>query len=277
MSISWPPGSGASWAPSSSRLRAAGYAVLTDIHEPAQAGPAAEAVGILQIPAFLCRQTDLLLEARRTGKPLQGLHDRPSPDVSSIGAANRGARRGRPQEKLGAVVLAGGRQSSFYRRIRVLQEASMTRSRRGGFSLIELLIVIAIILIIAAIAGPKLSQARMHTQEMAAIRHIGTIHTAQTQYYSQFGRYANSLAELGPPASGQPGPGGSDLIPGDLALGKKTGFQLALQGTPTGYTVNASPETYNNTGRRTFYSDQTLVIRENWGQEPATVSSKEIK
>ena len=49
-------------------LRAAGYAVLTDIHEPAQAEAAAEAVDILQIPAFLCRQTDLLLEAGRTGK-----------------------------------------------------------------------------------------------------------------------------------------------------------------------------------------------------------------
>ncbi|MDP9055583.1 MAG: 3-deoxy-8-phosphooctulonate synthase [Acidobacteriota bacterium] len=50
------------------RLRERGFSVLTDIHEPAQAAPAAEAVDILQIPAFLCRQTDLLLEAGRTGK-----------------------------------------------------------------------------------------------------------------------------------------------------------------------------------------------------------------
>src|SRR5262249_50177911 len=49
-------------------VRAAGYPVLTDIHEPAQAEPAAEAADILQIPAFLCRQTDLLLEAGRTGR-----------------------------------------------------------------------------------------------------------------------------------------------------------------------------------------------------------------
>jgi 2-dehydro-3-deoxyphosphooctonate aldolase (KDO 8-P synthase) len=49
-------------------VRQAGYPVLTDIHEPSQAGPAAEAVDILQIPAFLCRQTDLLIEAGRTGK-----------------------------------------------------------------------------------------------------------------------------------------------------------------------------------------------------------------
>jgi 2-dehydro-3-deoxyphosphooctonate aldolase (KDO 8-P synthase) len=51
-----------------SGLRARRYSVLTDIHEAAQAGPAAEAVDILQIPAFLCRQTDLLIEAGRTGR-----------------------------------------------------------------------------------------------------------------------------------------------------------------------------------------------------------------
>src|SRR5712692_9207745 len=49
-------------------VKAAGHAILTDIHEAAQAAPAAEAADILQIPAFLCRQTDLLLEAGRTGR-----------------------------------------------------------------------------------------------------------------------------------------------------------------------------------------------------------------
>lgn len=48
-------------------IKAAGHAILTDIHEPGQAGPAAEVADILQIPAFLCRQTDLLIEAGRTG------------------------------------------------------------------------------------------------------------------------------------------------------------------------------------------------------------------
>jgi prepilin-type N-terminal cleavage/methylation domain-containing protein len=149
--------------------------------------------------------------------------------------------------------------------------------RRRGFSLMELLIVVAILLIIGAIAVPKLNTARMQTQEMAAIRQINTIHTAQTQYMSQFGRFATTLQELGPPASGQPGPNGADLIPGELAQGIKTGYQFILQGTQTGYVVNANPVTYNSTGRRTFYSDQTLVVRENWGQEPASAASKEIK
>jgi len=156
---------------------------------------------------------------------------------------------------------------------------TLTKISRGrqGFTLIELLIVIAIILIIAAIALPKLDKARMHTQEMAAIREIATIHTAQTQYYSQFGRYAKSLQELGPPASGEAGPAAADLIPGDLAKGEKSGYRFILQPTPTGYSINANPVVYNSTGRRTFYSDQTLVIRQNWGQEPADANSEEIK
>ncbi len=49
-------------------IREAGFPVLTDIHEPAQAALAAESADILQIPAFLCRQTDLLVEAGRTGR-----------------------------------------------------------------------------------------------------------------------------------------------------------------------------------------------------------------
>jgi len=152
-----------------------------------------------------------------------------------------------------------------------------SNSRRRGFSLIELLIVIAIILIIAAIAVPKLDKARMHTQEMAAIRQIGTIHQAQTQYYSQFGRYAKTLQELGPPAGGQSGPSAADLIPGDLSRGEKTGYQFLIQANEGGYTVNANPVTFNSTGRRCFFSDQTLVVRENWGQEPADANSPEIK
>lgn len=153
----------------------------------------------------------------------------------------------------------------------------MQNRRRRGFTLIELLIVVAIVLIIAAIAVPKLDKARMHTQEMAAIEQIKTVQAAQSMFYSQFGKFATKLEELGPPASGAAGPAAADLIPGDLAKGIKTGYQFIVQGGPTGYTVNANPVTFNSTGRRTFFSDQTHVIRQNWTAEPATANSEEIK
>ncbi len=45
-----------------------GLAILTDVHDRSEVGPAAEVCDILQIPAFLCRQTDLLIAAGRTGR-----------------------------------------------------------------------------------------------------------------------------------------------------------------------------------------------------------------
>lgn len=155
--------------------------------------------------------------------------------------------------------------------------STRAKRRSGGFSLIELLIVIAIILIILAIAVPKLGSARMQAQEMAAIREIQTIHTAQTQYMSQFGKYAATLQELGPPPSGGPGPSASDLIPSSLASGDKGGYTFTMTQTPSGYVINANPKVYNSTGRRTFYSDQSMTIHQNWSNEPANASSPELK
>jgi prepilin-type N-terminal cleavage/methylation domain-containing protein len=150
--------------------------------------------------------------------------------------------------------------------------------RQAGFSLIELLIVIAIILIILAIALPRLGRARMYAQEMAAMKTITTIHTAETQYFSQFGKFADTLTELGPPASGAAGPSAADLIPGGLAqTGEGSGYKYILAITATGYTINANPTIFGTTGGRTFFSDQTMTIHQHSGQEPASVTDPEIK
>lgn len=149
--------------------------------------------------------------------------------------------------------------------------------RRRGFSLIELLIVISIILIIAAIAVPKMNTQLMNSREMAAIEHIRSLHQAQTQFYSQFGRYAASLAELGPPASGTAGPNAADIIPKNLASGTIAGYVLTMVGSPSGYSINANPVTFGSSGRRTFFSDQTGEIRENWSAQPANANSDPIK
>ncbi|MDQ2898174.1 MAG: prepilin-type N-terminal cleavage/methylation domain-containing protein [Acidobacteriota bacterium] len=150
--------------------------------------------------------------------------------------------------------------------------------RQSGFSLIELLIVIAIILIILGIALPKLTKARMYAQEMAAISTVArAIHPAEAQYFSQYGKYAVTLQELGPPTSGAPNPSASDLLPGDLSKGEKGGYKYTIAATPTGYSVTAIPTAFGTTGSRTFYSDQSMIIRENYGQEPAGPTSNEIK
>ena len=153
---------------------------------------------------------------------------------------------------------------------------SNRRQRRRGFSLIELLIVIAIILIIITIAVPKYNQTQMYMRETAAVRGIQTIHQMEVQYQSQYGRYATTLAELGPPQSGNPGPAAADLIHADLASGEKQGYRYTVTGTQGGYIVQAVPVTYGSSGRKSFYSDQTMVIRENDGPEPATASSREM-
>lgn len=143
----------------------------------------------------------------------------------------------------------------------------------AGFSLMELLIVVAIILIILMVAVPRMNSQLMQAREMGALREINTIHQAQTQYYSQFGRYAQNLTELGPPNGGTPGPAGADLLPSSLASGKKGGHVFRITTTPTGYAINVEPEQFNSSGRRTFYSDQTLEVHQNWSAEPATAQS----
>src|SRR5450432_782516 len=152
----------------------------------------------------------------------------------------------------------------------------LNRRRRRGFSLIELLIVIAIILIIITIAVPKYQKTQIFVRETAAIAAIQTIHKMEVQYQSQYGRYAAALTELGPPASGAPSPAASDLIGNDLSGGVNKGYKFTLTGTQGGYVINANPINFGSDGNRTFYSDQSMVIRQNFGQEPATATSPEM-
>ena len=74
-----------------------GLRLLTDVHEPRQAAPAAEVVDVLQVPAFLCRQTDLLLAAGRTGKPVNVKKGQWMAPEEMAGAAEKAREGGAPE------------------------------------------------------------------------------------------------------------------------------------------------------------------------------------
>jgi prepilin-type N-terminal cleavage/methylation domain-containing protein len=149
--------------------------------------------------------------------------------------------------------------------------------RQRGFSLIELLIVIAIILVIVTIAVPNYQKYQMAARETSVINELGTIYGAEVNYYSTFGKYAANLSELGPPTGGAEGPQGAGLISKTLAEGSHSGYKYTLTGNGTSFAVSAVPDVFGSSGRRTFFMDQTKVIRQNWTAEPATTNSPELK
>jgi type IV pilus assembly protein PilA len=159
--------------------------------------------------------------------------------------------------------------------------------KQKGFSLIELLIVVAIILIIAAIAIPNLMRARMSANESSAVGSVRSINTAEISYnaaYSNLG-FATTLSFLGGPAGAAciPSTSSGCFIDSVLSQGTKSGYSFALAigaspavgGVVPSYSVVASPVTPNQTGVRYFCSFEDAVVRSSTGAItapcPATV------
>lgn len=145
----------------------------------------------------------------------------------------------------------------------------MRAKQPNGFSLIELLIVVAIILIIAAIAIPNLLRARISANEAAAVTSIHAINTAEVTYTTQFPTvgYAATLLSLGPGGACN-SPANACIIDDTLASGTKSGYTftyaLTIVGPPaTSYAINGDPITRGITGQRSFYSDESNVTRYN--------------
>ena len=149
------------------------------------------------------------------------------------------------------------------------------RSHRsaGGFSLIELLIVVAIILVIAAIAIPNYLRSRMAANEAAAVQSLRNINTAQVVYSTTYGiGFSAQLSHLAP-TPGNPlatSPTNAGLIDDVLASGAKSGYTFTYNaadadgdGRNEGFTVTAAPASVGSTGQRRFFTDQSGVIRSN--------------
>ena len=141
--------------------------------------------------------------------------------------------------------------------------------KQKGFSLIELLIVVAIILIIAAIAIPNLLRARIAANEASAVGSVRTINTAEVSYATSFPAtgFSANLANLGGGATTAPSITNADLIDTVLGAGAKSGYNFTYggtTGTPTvTYTVSAKPISQGSSGVRGFFTDQSGVIRSN--------------
>jgi prepilin-type N-terminal cleavage/methylation domain-containing protein len=154
-----------------------------------------------------------------------------------------------------------------------------------GFSLIELLIVVAIILIIAAIAIPNLLRSRIAANQASAVGSLRTLNTAEVTYATTYNTgYSSTLGDLGPPAAGTnpvmsaaglvdevlSGIGSAGGTPATANVSSKSGYTFYY--SPGGvdssnrintYSISASPISVGTTGTNFYYTDQSGVIRQN--------------
>ena len=140
-------------------------------------------------------------------------------------------------------------------------------NKQTGFSLIELLIVVAIILILSAIAIPNFIRSKIAANESSAVASLRTINTGEVAYENTYPGTFGELSSLGPGAvtCGTPSSTNACLIDNQLANATsaataKSGYIFTVTTGAATYSSEAEPATAGSTGTRGFCSDQNLVL-----------------
>jgi prepilin-type N-terminal cleavage/methylation domain-containing protein len=133
-----------------------------------------------------------------------------------------------------------------------------------GFTLIEMMIVVAIIAIIAAIALPNMLRSRIQTNEASAVQALRAIMSAETTFHTQNARYTSDFTEM---TNATP-----PFLNGNWAA-SKNGYVFTLGGTIDNYSVNANPLQFGIQGNRGFFCDSSGVIRFQNGAAANTAST----
>ncbi|MBA4685282.1 MAG: prepilin-type N-terminal cleavage/methylation domain-containing protein [Planctomycetes bacterium] len=126
------------------------------------------------------------------------------------------------------------------------------KNPENGFTLLELMIVVAVIAIIAGMAIPNLITSMNGGREAAAIGSMRTLSTAAEQYRLRQGVYPTDLTDL---AAVDPA-----LVDSELANGLRNGYNFELTGQQSTFDCNANPTSDN--GSRYFFVDESGVIRQ---------------
>jgi len=161
-------------------------------------------------------------------------------------------------------------------------ERPSQKSNACGFSLIELLIVVAVILVIAAIAIPNFIRSKERANEASAVSNLRTVTTAEVVYSTTYGiGFSATLANLGG-TSVTVDQNNAGLIDSVLATGTKSGYTYVYSvlstdsnGDVLGFSVNGDPILPGQTGDQHYYVDQSAIIRHNVTQ-PAVSTDPSI-